>query len=99
MTIPELVKAKVGQFDQNAEVILFGSRANGTARKESDWDFLILMSKSINYEIEDQIRDELYEIELEKEQIISSIVESSEDWAKYEVTAIYKNIMREGIKV
>ncbi|MEM8525683.1 MAG: nucleotidyltransferase domain-containing protein [Bacteroidota bacterium] len=99
MSILELVKAKVGQFDQNADVILFGSRAKGTARKESDWDFLILMSQPVDYEMEDQIRDELYEIELEKEEIISSIVESSEDWEKYVITALYKNIDREGIIV
>ncbi|MEM6700729.1 MAG: nucleotidyltransferase domain-containing protein [Bacteroidota bacterium] len=99
MSIPELVKARVSQFDQNAEAILFGSRAKGTARKESDWDFLILMSQPINYKVEDQIRDELYEIELEQREIISSIVESSEEWENYAITALYKNIKREGVKV
>ena len=40
--IAQQVKATVRQIDPQAEVILFGSRARGDARKDSDWDFLVL---------------------------------------------------------
>lgn len=36
MNIPQLVKEKVLEIDKNAEVILFGSRAKGDFRGESD---------------------------------------------------------------
>ncbi len=31
----------------NSRIVLFGSRADGTARIESDWDYLVLISKPI----------------------------------------------------
>ncbi|WP_461102555.1 nucleotidyltransferase domain-containing protein [Spirosoma koreense] len=34
------VKRSVMAIDPNAEVWLFGSRARGDAREDSDWDFL-----------------------------------------------------------
>jgi len=38
----EDVKCTVLELDPEAEVVLFGSRARGDARADSDWDFLVL---------------------------------------------------------
>lgn len=47
--------------DSNAEAYLFGSRARGDFKPESDWDVLILVDNDkITNEIEDKFRDELY---------------------------------------
>jgi predicted nucleotidyltransferase len=36
MNIPQLVKEKILEIDENAQVILFGSRARGDFHGESD---------------------------------------------------------------
>ena len=36
------IKSTVLQIDQGADIILYGSRARGDYRFDSDWDFLIL---------------------------------------------------------
>ncbi|MCR4826365.1 MAG: nucleotidyltransferase domain-containing protein, partial [Bacteroidales bacterium] len=36
------IKANVLEVNPNAEVWLYGSRARGTAREDSDWDVLVL---------------------------------------------------------
>lgn len=97
--IADLVKAEIDQIDKNAEVILFGSRARGDYESDSDWDFLILLSQPANFDIEELIRNKLYEIELETGQIITSIIEERSEWKKYEKTLIYKNIEEQGIPV
>jgi len=33
-----------------SEIILFGSRAIGVSEEESDWDFLVILKKSMNME-------------------------------------------------
>ena len=67
--------------DPYAEAFLFGSRARGDNRSDSDWDILILIdSLDITNEIEDKFRDELYNLELESGQIISTFIYSKDYW-------------------
>ncbi len=39
------IKEQVSKEDENASVILFGSRARGDYREDSDWDILVLTKK------------------------------------------------------
>ncbi|MCB0564168.1 MAG: nucleotidyltransferase domain-containing protein [Phaeodactylibacter sp.] len=58
-----------------AETILFGSRARGDYGSDSDWDFLILLNSPGTSEVEELIRNKIYDIELETEEVITSIIE------------------------
>jgi uncharacterized protein len=93
------VKMTVKSVDSKARVILFGSRARGDDNKISDWDFLILLSKEPDEKIKKQIRDKLIDIELEAEQVISTITYSQDQWPDFKITPLYKNVFREGIEV
>ena len=96
--IPELVKAEILKIDKKAEVILFGSRARGDFKSNSDWDFLILLDKqNLAKELKNTIWDKLYELELKTGTVISSIVHSKSDWKKRSVTPFYQSIKKEGI--
>ena len=97
--IPGLVKEEINKIDPDSEVILFGSRARGDFDDDSDWDFLILLSKPIDPETEDVIRNSIYEIELEFDEIITSIIEEKSEWERYEESLIYKNIEEQGIPI
>ena len=97
MEIPEIVKREVKKIDKQAQVILFGSRARGDQSGESDWDFLILLSVEDTEIIKRQISDKLFEIELETEEIISSLIENQQKWNHYKVTPLFKNIEKEGL--
>lgn len=45
------VKESVRRIDPKAKVILFGSKARGDSKKDSDWDFLILTSQKVDEEL------------------------------------------------
>lgn len=95
------VKQAVLALSPEAEIILYGSRAKGTARKDSDWDFVILLPVSGNKSLESNIKDCLYEIELETDTVLSSIIRSKMEWfsARYAVLPLRRQVESHGIVV
>jgi predicted nucleotidyltransferase len=43
--IIQLIRQKVNEIDKTAEVILYGSRARGDNKRDSDWDVMILLKR------------------------------------------------------
>jgi len=99
--ITQLISSRVKKKDPNAEVILFGSHARGQAGDESDWDVLILIdSPKKNRLIEEKYRNEMFELELELGEPISTFVYSKQDWeTRHIYTPLYQNIKKEGVKL
>ncbi len=95
------IKHKVYQTYPDAEIVLFGSRARGDAKKLSDWDILILLNSStIPFKTETDLMDDIYDIELETGEVISPLIYSKSEWNNIrKITPLYKNIEREGIFV
>jgi predicted nucleotidyltransferase len=61
--IKEVINETLKAYDLEAEkIILFGSRARGDHKKESDWDILLV----IKQEITQQLKDELFKSITEK---------------------------------
>lgn len=94
-----LVKQAVLEIDPQAKVILFGSRARGDSSNVSDWDFLILTEKEPTEGLKKKIRRRFYDVELETDQIISSLIYSKENWERLQVTSLYKAIQNDGVTV
>jgi uncharacterized protein len=93
------INSTIRQFDKNAEIILYGSRARGDFRPDSDWDILILLDTSVDENLKEKIRDGLFEIELETNQVITSIIKSKKRWKNLFITPLHKNIDKEGIRI
>jgi len=83
----------------NTEIILYGSRVRNEARKDSDWDFLILVDQPIDRKSISKIKDSLYDIELENNEILSSIIRTKQEWNSPEYYALpfRKIIENEGV--
>ena len=82
----------------SAKIYLYGSRAKGSASKESDWDLLILLKQNpITVDIERSITYPLYDLEFETGELISPMVYAENEWnTKYRITPFYQNVMNEG---
>ena len=96
MNIVKLVKQEVIKIDPKAEVILFGSRARGDFRKDSDWDFLVLLNQPLTKDLKELILDKLYDLELRTDSVISTIIHTKSEWEDRAVTPIYQIIKKEG---
>ncbi|QJD78003.1 nucleotidyltransferase domain-containing protein [Spirosoma rhododendri] len=90
------VKRTVLAIDPQAEIWLFGSRARGDFRDDSDWDFLVLTDEPANRTLTHTIRDQLYDVELASRQLISTLVHQKGEWEDLEVTDLYQNIKDDG---
>jgi len=92
------IRNEIKSIDPKAKVVLFGSRARGDARKDSDWDLLILIESQNIREKEDLFRDKIYDLELETGEIISMFVYNNKDWtSRHKITPLYKSIKEEGV--
>lgn len=97
--IIKLIRQKVNEIDNTAEVILYGSRARGDNKRDSDWDILILLNqKIVDKKIEQTFRHHLLDVELEIGVPVSVFVYSKSDWeGKFSITPLFKSIKKEGI--
>lgn len=99
--IRDRISKTIHEKDSHAEAYLFGSRARGDSKPDSDWDILILIDDSkVTNEIEDKFRDELYDIELESGQVISTFIYPKDYWQSTLIySPLYKNVNKEGIRL
>jgi predicted nucleotidyltransferase len=92
------IKRIVLDTDPSAKVYLYGSRARGTMKPDSDWDLLILLNRDkITADVEKNVTNPLYELELEIGEVISPMVYAEKEWnTRHRVTPFYSNVMKEG---
>lgn len=92
------IKKIVAEQDPRAKMYLYGSRSRGTAKRNSDWDLLILLNKdTISQEDEQKIAYPLYDLEFDTGEVISPMIYSEKEWnTKYKITPFYQNVIREG---
>ena len=81
----------------NSKLLLYGSRARGDARPDSDWDLLILLDKpkisAEDYDVTYPFRELGWIIGEE----ISPHIYSEEQWKSWTFLPFYKNVERDKI--
>lgn len=82
-----------------AEVVLFGSKAEGRDDAESDIDLLVLTTRQLSWQERAALMESMYPIQLAYEIIISPLVVSLGDWQDglYSVLPLHDEIDRHGI--
>ena len=96
--ILERIKNTVLEVEPSATVILYGSRARGDNKPDSDWDILILVNKkAISNQYEDSLLNPIYDIELDTNNIISPVIVDKDIWeTKHKISPFYQSIKKEG---
>lgn len=96
--IMEAMHNKLHEIDPNAKAILFGSRARGTEREDSDWDILILLDKPrITLQDYDKYSYPLRELGWNIDEIINPILFSQREWNENRFSLFNHNVSKEGI--
>ncbi|XOF32316.1 MAG: nucleotidyltransferase domain-containing protein [Candidatus Electrothrix sp. YB6] len=71
------------------------------ARQDSDWDFLIIADHPPGREIITKLKGGVYDIELENDEVVSSIIRSRQEWSSpaYDALPFKKAVEREGVEL
>lgn len=98
--IQGLKSIAIGVLPEGADAILFGSRARGDARKDSDWDVLILISGArVSASDFDSFAYPFVDFGWSIGEEINPLIYTYEDWARRKGTPFYKSIHSEGISL
>ncbi len=86
-------------FDPGATVLLYGSVARGTGEPDSDYDVLVLTARPLSTSEQDQVRDSVYELELDREAVVSLLFCTMEEWETplHRAMPLHQNVQSEGI--
>ena len=83
---------------KGGKAILYGSRARGDARKDSDWDILILLDKdTLDKSDYDNVSYPFVLLGCDLGQEINPIMYTTKEWESYRITPFYENVTRDGI--
>lgn len=95
------VQQQVHSVVPGAEIILYGSHARGDASPVSDCDFLILVDNPLDRNLITKLKDRLYDLELEMDTVLSSIIRTREEWRspRYSVLPFKRMVEQEGISL
>jgi predicted nucleotidyltransferase len=80
--------------------LLFGSRARGEARSDSDWDILIVLDKDkLLPEDYDIISYPLRELGWELGESINPVMYTAKEWEESKFTPFYHNVIDDAIRL
>ncbi|MGQ9650302.1 MAG: nucleotidyltransferase domain-containing protein [Phycisphaerae bacterium] len=82
-----------------AEVVLFGSKARGDDRQDSDIDLLMLTRGPVCDEVKRGMTDALFDLEIEMGVVFSKLVVPIDDWKHglYRVLPIRRAVDQDGV--
>ena len=90
--IDEIKRVAKETLPEHSKLYLYGSRARGDAREDSDWDLLILLDKPQitldDYDVGYPFREAGWDCGEE----INPQVYSIKEWNQYSFTPFYKNV-------
>lgn len=96
----QIIRDKIHSIDPNVKAYLFGSRARGDARKDSDWDVLILLDKPrVTLEDYNKYSYPLWELGWDYDELINTVLFTEEEWKENGFTLFNHNVQSDAIAI
>ena len=96
--LTRIKQTAISTIPKGGRAILYGSRARGDARKDSDWDILIILDKdTLDRSDYDNVSYPFVLLGCDLGQEINPIMYTTKEWESSRITPFYENVTRDGI--
>lgn len=96
--LTRIKQSAASTIPKGGRAILYGSRARGDARKDSDWDILIILDKdTLDQSDYDNVSYPFVLLGCDLGQEINPIMYTTKEWESSRITPFYENVTRDGI--
>lgn len=97
----DVVKAVLSVTDDVMKIILYGSQARGDNTEGSDIDILVVLDVPNEkiYPLKRLMWKRTNDISLDRDEVVSLVVSSSNEYSKMKNTLFYKNVAKDGVEL
>jgi len=96
----DIIRSTVRKVEPDAQIILYGSRARGDAKEDSDWDVIILLNKpKMSHYDRYSIACELWDKGLDIGEEINTSVYTIDQWETAPPSLFKYHVREEGIRL
>lgn len=96
----QAMRDKLHAIDPNVKAYLFGSRARGDARTNSDWDVLILLDKpKVTLDDYNKYSYPLWELGWDFDELIDTVLFTKKEWEENNFTLFNHNVRADAIAI
>ena len=97
--VTDLIRSAVRRNDKEARILLYGSRARGTAHEHSDWDVVVILNKEVSTDARGDLSCDIWEEGQNVGEEINAFVYTQQQWNDAPPSMFKHNVLQEAIEL